>query len=46
MKKTALIIGNSEYENVPKLQNPTNDSYDIKTALESIEYKTIEGNDR
>jgi len=41
MKKTALIIGNSEYENVSKLKNPTNDSFDIKTALEGIGFVVV-----
>jgi hypothetical protein len=45
MKKSALIIGNSNYENVPKLKNPTNDSSDIKDALESIGFETSYGED-
>ena len=41
MKKTALIIGNSKYENVSQLKNPTNDSFDIKTALEGIGFDVV-----
>ena len=43
MKKSALIIGNGDYEKAGKLKNPTNDSQDIKVALESIGFSTTYG---
>ena len=39
MKKRALVIGNSNYQNVGKLKNPTNDSLDIKNSLEQIGFE-------
>jgi len=45
LKKYALVIGNSDYENVGKLKNPTNDSIDIKNALESIGFNVVYGED-
>lgn len=32
----ALVIGNSAYENVPTLRNPSNDASDIAAALEQL----------
>ena len=43
LKKYALVIGNSDYKNVGKLKNPTNDSIDIKNALESIGFSVVYG---
>jgi uncharacterized caspase-like protein len=43
MKKSALIIGNGNYENVGKLKNPTNDSKAINNALSSIGFDTVYG---
>lgn len=34
-ERVALVIGNSDYENVPRLENPVNDADDIAAALES-----------
>jgi len=35
-QKYALVIGNSNYEKIPKLNNPVNDAGDIKTALKNL----------
>ncbi len=35
-KRVALIIGNSDYSNVPALDNPANDSSDFAVALERL----------
>lgn len=35
-KRVALIIGNSDYENVSILTNPKNDAQDMATALDAI----------
>jgi uncharacterized caspase-like protein len=43
MKKSALVIGNGNYENVGKLKNPTNDSKAINNALSSIGFDTVYG---
>ncbi len=45
MKKRALVIGNSNYQNVGKLKNPTNDSLDIKNSLEKIGFEVTYGED-
>jgi uncharacterized caspase-like protein len=41
--KTALVIGNGDYQNTAQLKNPTNDSQDIKNALESLGFKVFYG---
>jgi hypothetical protein len=41
--KTALVIGNGEYQNTAKLKNPTNDSRDMKSALETLGFKVFYG---
>jgi formylglycine-generating enzyme required for sulfatase activity len=35
-KRMALVIGNSAYQNVPALPNPTNDASDIAASLERL----------
>ena len=40
-KRIALVIGNSAYENVPKLDNPRNDSADLATALTSVGFEVM-----
>ena len=40
-QKSALVIGNGNYENVQKLKNPTNDSQDIKNALQNIGFDVV-----
>ena len=32
-KRVALVIGNSAYENVPRLTNPSNDAADVAAKL-------------
>jgi uncharacterized caspase-like protein len=41
MKKRALIIGNSDYENVERLKNPTNDSQDMRDSLQKIGFEVV-----
>jgi hypothetical protein len=43
--KTALVIGNGEYENIAKLKKPINDSRDMKEALESLDFTVFYGED-
>jgi hypothetical protein len=42
-KKIALVVGNSDYLNIAKLKNPTNDSFDMKNSLESIGFTVFYG---
>lgn len=37
--RVALVIGNSAYEKVPELPNPTRDAADIGRALERLDFK-------
>jgi caspase domain-containing protein len=41
----ALVIGNSAYQNVPKLANPTRDSNEVAAALERLKFKVTRLND-
>ncbi|WP_187437097.1 caspase family protein [Bradyrhizobium rifense] len=40
-----LVIGNSAYQNVPQLANPTRDSNDVASALERLNFKVTRLND-
>lgn len=45
VRRVALVIGNSDYkhtENLPKLENATNDAEDISIALRSFGFEVIE----
>jgi uncharacterized caspase-like protein len=39
-KRLALVIGNGNYANLPKLSNPTNDARSIADAFQKMGYKT------
>ena len=38
-RRVALVIGNKEYKNVPKLKNPVNDALLMKKTLESLGFE-------
>jgi uncharacterized caspase-like protein len=40
-KRVALVIGNSNYSDVPVLQNPRNDAEDVSAALKRLGFKTM-----
>src|SRR5262245_35581891 len=44
-KRVALVIGNSAYENVPKLANPSNDASDMAAKLKALGFEVVEGVD-
>ena len=44
-KRVALVIGNSAYENVPRLTNPSNDAADVATKLKALGFEVVEGID-
>lgn len=44
-KRVALVIGNSAYENVPRLQNPSNDASDMAAKLRGLGFEVVEGID-
>src|SRR3569623_1037894 len=39
-KRVALVIGNSEYLDVPALENPRNDAEDVAGALKRLGFET------
>jgi uncharacterized caspase-like protein len=39
IKRLALVIGNSDYKSVGKLNNPCNDANDMAKCLEKLEFK-------
>jgi hypothetical protein len=39
-RRVALVIGNSEYRQVPALRNPRNDAEDIAAALKRMGFET------
>lgn len=41
--RTALVIGNSSYQNAPVLTNPVNDARDVSTALKELGFDVITG---
>lgn len=45
-KRTALVIGNGSYKQVPSLDNPVNDATDIAAALKGLDFEVITGTDR
>ena len=38
MNRVALVIGNSEYLNIGKLNNPKNDANDIASILDKLNF--------
>lgn len=40
-ERLALVIGNSDYENVPALKNPANDVADMCAELQRLRFKTL-----
>ena len=44
-KRVALVVGNAAYENVPPLQNPSNDATDIAAKLRGLGFEVVEGID-
>ena len=44
-KRLALVIGNSQYQNVAKLPNPANDASDIAAELEKLGFEVMAGTD-
>ena len=42
-KRTALVIGNSEYLNARKLSNPANDATDMAAVLADLGFEVIHG---
>jgi uncharacterized caspase-like protein len=44
-KRVALVIGNSTYQHVPRLQNPVNDASDIRTKLNALGFQIFGGAD-
>ena len=44
-KRVALVIGNSAYENLPRLINPSNDAADIAAKLKALGFEVVEGID-
>lgn len=43
LKRHALVIGNSDYMNVPMLKNPVNDATDMAAILESLGFEVRRG---
>ena len=43
--RVALVIGNAEYTDVPRLENPVNDARDIAAAFESLNFQVYLGED-
>ena len=41
-RRVALVIGNSAYQNVPKLPNPVNDARAIATLLKNAGFDVVE----
>lgn len=41
MKRTALIIGNSQYDNATNLKNPINDAQDISISLKKLGFSVV-----
>src|SRR5215471_7753273 len=44
-KRIALVIGNSAYQNTPKLTNPKNDATDMAAVLKKYGFEVIDGFD-
>lgn len=41
--RTALVIGNSDYQNAPRLENPINDAADMTALLRELGFEVIGG---
>lgn len=41
--RTALVIGNGDYQNAPRLANPVNDAGDMSTMLRGLGFEVIGG---
>ena len=46
LRGVALVIGQSDYENIPKLTNPEHDARAIEEMLDSLGFETDVSNDR
>ena len=46
LRGVALVIGESDYENIPKLTNPEHDARAIEEMLDSLGFETDVSNDR
>ncbi len=44
-KRVALVVGNSAYQQTPRLTNPRNDATDVSSALRKHGFQVIEGVD-
>lgn len=44
-KRVALVIGNSEYGNLPRLKNPNNDMREVAATLRAAEFEVFQGRD-
>jgi caspase domain-containing protein len=44
-RRIALLIGNSEYKNTPRLENPKNDAADMAAQLKKLGFAVVEGYD-
>jgi hypothetical protein len=40
-RRVALVIGNSNYRNIPQLRNPTNDAFDISALFNSLGFSVV-----
>src|SRR5947209_13608522 len=45
-RRLALVIGNGNYRNAPRLNNPVNDAHDIASALQGLGFEVIAGEDQ
>ncbi len=45
LKRTALVIGNGNYQKAPMLKNPVNDAIDVATTLRDLGFDVISGTD-
>src|SRR5258708_7923250 len=43
--RLALVLGNSKYQTVPELDNPSNDAADLAQVLRSVGFEVIEQRD-
>ncbi len=43
--RVALVLGNGKYQNVPELENPSNDAQDLAQALRGVGFDVIEQHD-
>jgi hypothetical protein len=44
-KRVALVFGNSEYQNAPRLENPKNDASDVAEMLRKLGFAVVAGLD-